>query len=55
MRKVTLNPLLVVYQVTVKINTVPTANLPPNISPTDEANAPVTYAGISAKCSDDGQ
>jgi hypothetical protein len=32
-----------------------TANSPPNINPTDEANAPLIYAAISAKCSDDGQ
>ncbi|WP_373474270.1 hypothetical protein, partial [Sphingorhabdus lacus] len=31
-----------------------TANSPPNINPTDEANAPLIYAAISAKCSDDG-
>jgi hypothetical protein len=29
--------------------------LPLNINPTDEANAPLIYAAISAKCSDDGQ
>jgi hypothetical protein len=28
---------------------------PLNISPTDEANAALIYAAISAKCSDDGQ
>ena len=32
-----------------------TASWPPNINPTDEANAPLIYATISAKCSDDGQ
>jgi len=32
-----------------------TASSPPNINPTDEANAPLIYAAISAKCSDDGQ
>jgi len=32
-----------------------TANSPPNINPTDEANAPLIYAAISAKCSDEGQ
>jgi hypothetical protein len=31
-----------------------TASSPPNINPTDEANAPLIYAAISAKCSDDG-
>ncbi len=31
------------------------ASWPPNINPTDEANAPLIYATISAKCSDDGQ
>jgi hypothetical protein len=32
-----------------------TASSPPNINPTDEANAPLTFAASSAKCSDDGQ
>ena len=32
-----------------------TASSPPNINPSDEANAPLIYAAISAKCSDDGQ
>jgi hypothetical protein len=32
-----------------------TASWPPNINPTDEANAPLIYAAIGAKCSDDGQ
>jgi hypothetical protein len=32
-----------------------TASSPLNINPTDEANAPLIYAAISAKCSDDGQ
>jgi hypothetical protein len=32
-----------------------TARSPPNINSTDEANAPLIYAAISAKCSDDGQ
>ncbi|WP_397586302.1 hypothetical protein, partial [Sphingorhabdus sp.] len=31
-----------------------TASWPLNINPTDEANAPLIYAAISAKCSDDG-
>jgi hypothetical protein len=30
------------------------SNSPPNINPTDEANAPLIYAAISTKCSDDG-
>ena len=29
--------------------------LMPNIKPTDEANAPLIYPAIWAKCSDDGQ
>jgi putative transposase len=32
-----------------------TASSPPNINPQDEANAPLIYAAICAKCSDDGQ
>ena len=32
-----------------------TASWPPNINPTDEANTPLIYAAISAKCSDDEQ
>jgi len=31
-----------------------TATSPPSINPTDEANAPLIYAAISAKCSKDG-
>jgi hypothetical protein len=31
-----------------------TASSPPNINPTDEAKAPLIYAAISAKLSDDG-
>jgi integrase len=31
-----------------------TASSPLNINPTDEANAPLLYVAISAKCSDDG-
>jgi hypothetical protein len=32
-----------------------TASSPLNINQSDEANAPLIYAAISAKCSDDGQ
>ncbi len=32
-----------------------TASSPLNINPTDEANAPLIYAAIRAKCYDDGQ
>lgn len=49
------NNLKISNEILSNIGACSNASSPSNINSTDEANAPLIYAAISAKCSDDGQ